>query len=77
MAKTICDDELRRWEAFASTGPYGFAAPARVVFQCASDPWERPRSVLLEGDKSDAEAIVASGSAEKLRELLAQARPLS
>ena len=40
MARTFLDDELKRWEAFANTGRYGFVAGAQVVFQCTSDPSE-------------------------------------
>jgi hypothetical protein len=76
MARTILDAGLRSWEAFASTGPYGYADHCRVVFHCTSDPAERPRAVAIPGDKSDAETLVATTPAEGLRELLESAEPL-
>ena len=61
MARTILDSDLRKWEAFASTGRFGFADAAQVVFQCVSDPWERPRAYTVAGDKAAAEALLAQG----------------
>ena len=77
MARTIVDEGLQRWEAFASTGQYGFAARSQVVFQCTSDPSERPRAFTVAGDKSDAEALVAQGSAQVLSDMLERATPVS
>ena len=76
MAKTVRDDELRVWEVFASTGPYGYADQARVVFHCTDDPGERPRILALPGDKSDAETRVATASGKELLEMLAVAEAL-
>jgi hypothetical protein len=76
MARTILDAGLRSWEAFASTGPYGYADHSRVVFACTTDPTERPRSCPVEGDKSDVEALIAAGTAAELLGLLERAEPL-
>jgi hypothetical protein len=76
MARTIVDAGLRSWEAFASTGPYGYADHARVVFRCTTDPNERPRAIAIPGDKSEAEALVATATSVGLRELLETAEPL-
>jgi hypothetical protein len=76
MARTIMDQDLKSWEAFASTGPYGYAPHSRVVFHCTSDASERPRACKVEGDKSDVESLVAAAPQEKLRELLASAEPI-
>ena len=76
MARTIVDAGLKSWEAFASTGPYGYADHSCVVFHCTTDPTERPRSVAIPGDKSDAEALVATSPPAGLRELLESAEPL-
>ena len=76
MARTILDGDLKSWEAFASTGRYGFAPRSRVVFYCTTDPGERPRAYAVEGDKSDVEALLATAPPEKLRELLAGAERL-
>ena len=76
MARTIVDAGLRSWEAFASTGPYGFAPHSRIVFSCRTDPGERPRAFQIEGDKSDVESLIATAPDDKLRELLESAEPL-
>ncbi len=77
MSRTILDDDLDRWEVFASTGPSGFADPATLVFRCVSDPDRPSRGVIVSGDKSEAEAAVLSVSTTDLRNLLARAVPLS
>jgi hypothetical protein len=77
MARTILDDELNSWEAFASTGRYGYAERAQIVFQCTSDPWERPRACTVSGDKSEAEALVAGESTQRLGAMLKEAQPLA
>jgi hypothetical protein len=76
MARTILDDDLRSWEAFASTGPYGYGPHSRVVFSCTTDPAARPRISTVEGDKSDAETLVATAPAAALLGLLRKAEPL-
>ncbi len=70
MGRTIRDDELRSWEVFATTGPYGGTRPARLVFRCRSDPGIRARKAELEGDKSDAERAVRTLSEAELLDLL-------
>ena len=76
MAKTVVDHGLKSWEAFASTGPYGYADHSVVVFNCTSDSGERPRAFAVAGDKSDAESKVATASRNELLEMLAGAQPL-
>ena len=76
MSRTILDGQLRRWEAFATTGEYGFPDRARVVFRCLSDAQVRARAVTLDGDKSDAEEVVSGRSDAELKEMLSQAREL-
>jgi hypothetical protein len=76
MARTIVDAGLMSWEAFASTGPFGYAPHSRVVFRCTTDPSERPRAHTVEGDKSDAELLVATAPAAELRALLEGAEPI-
>jgi hypothetical protein len=77
MSRTLVDDDLNSWEAFASTGPYGYAERSVVVFHCTTDPGERPRAFALGGDKSDAEAAVATAERGRLLEMLAGAEPLA
>lgn len=76
MARTIRDDELRVWEGYADTGRYGYPESARVVFRCLTDARERARAYTVHGDKSDAEALVATAPVERLHELLQSAQPL-
>ena len=76
MSRTLVDDDLNSWEAFASTGRYGYAERSLVVFHCMTDPRERPRAFTLAGDKSDAEAAVATAERGRLLEMLAGAEPL-
>ena len=73
MGRMIQDDDFRTWEAFATTGDYGFPRPARIVFRCRDDPAERSRVVTIEGDKSDAEARLRSLEDGELEEMLADA----
>lgn len=73
MGRMILDEDLRRWEAFATTGEYGFPDRSRIVFRCVSDAHQRARAVVLPGDKSDAEQEVEARSELELRELLAEA----
>ncbi|MDX1567200.1 MAG: hypothetical protein R3223_05315 [Longimicrobiales bacterium] len=68
--RTIQDDSFRTWEAYATTGQYGFSDPARIIFRCVTDPNERARFVTIDGDKSDAEARVRSLSNGELQDLM-------
>lgn len=61
---------FQRWEAYATTGDFGFSRPARIVFRCLTDPDERARTVVIDGDKSDAEARVKELSEAELKTLL-------
>lgn len=72
MGRMIQDGDFRQWEAFATTGDYGFSRPARIVFRCRSDADERARVITVEGDKSDAEARLTSVDDDELSEMLAR-----
>lgn len=76
MSRTILDDDLNTWEVYATSGDFGFADPARIVFRCLSDPGERARSVESGEDSSETEAFVAERTDEELRELLGEAEPV-
>lgn len=73
MTRTILDDDLRRWEVFATTGRYGFPDPSRVIFRCVSDRSLRSRAVTIDGDKSDAEQTVADSDDAELSAMLERA----
>ncbi|MGH7483051.1 MAG: hypothetical protein ACRELV_12925 [Longimicrobiales bacterium] len=77
MSRTFLDDGLMQWEAFASTGDYGFPARSRLVFLCLSDPGRRARYVSHAGDKADTERVLQDASPAELAELLRNARELS
>lgn len=70
MGRTIQDDDLRRWEVFATTGSYGGTHPARLVFRCLTERGLRARKAEVEGDKSDAERAVRELPDTELLELL-------
>lgn len=76
MAREFQDGEFQTWEAFANTGDHGFSDDARIVFRCRTDPSRRPRFVIIDGDKSDAEAQVVDLPLADLRGLLGDAQPL-
>ena len=76
MPKIVLDGQLKNWEVFASTGPYGYSDHSCVVFYCTSDPNERPRAYPVPGDKSDAKAKVATAPRSEVLEMLAGAEPL-
>ena len=76
MSKTFQDSNLLKWEVYASSGPHGYANPARIVFHCLSDRSRRARFLPVEGDKADAEREVADADDTQLAELLARSAEL-
>lgn len=76
MSQTFTDENLLTWEAFASSGDFGFATRPRVVFNCLSDPDTPPRYVERPGDEAGAEGQVMEYDEKQLRAMLAQSRPL-
>lgn len=76
MSRTFQDSNLLKWEVYASSGPHGYANPARIVFHCLSDQNRRARYLQLEGDKADAEREVAEADEQRLAELLTQTAEL-
>lgn len=76
MARTFQDDDLRTWEAYASSGKFGMPDRAHVIFHCRSDRALRARYVTLDGHQSDAEKVVATRSVRELDALLRSAELL-
>jgi hypothetical protein len=70
------DDDLRRWEVFASTGPGGYPTPSRLVFRCVTDRSEPSRAAEFQGGNAEAEKAVRTRSGEELRAWLERAEPL-
>lgn len=73
MARVIRDGGLCTWEVFATTGPFGYARPARLVFLPRSEPGMRSRIVEYEGDHAAAERAAATLSSAELLALLDRA----
>jgi hypothetical protein len=77
MARTIQDQNLLLWEAYATAGDFGFPEHARLVFHCLTDPGRRARYLERDGDTSDVENEVATLSDRELLELLQATEELS
>lgn len=73
MSRVFQDENLLKWEAYASGGAHGYSDHARIVFHCLSDRSRRARVVQLEGDQSEAERRVAEAGDADLSALLAEA----
>lgn len=76
MTRTIQDQDLLLWEAYASTGDFGFPEHSKIVFHCLTDPALRARILARDGDKSDVEHELATLSSEELTALLSKTEPL-
>jgi hypothetical protein len=72
--RTILDGDFATWEAYATTGAFGSARPARIAFRCTSDAGRRPRVIDHPGDKAEAERAVAEAPDAELLEMLERAR---
>ena len=76
MSRQFIDDDLITWEVHSSTGRFSLPEDGRIVFLCVTDPARRPRTTYLEGDVVDAEALLASASDSRLRNLLTESSEL-
>lgn len=76
MSRIIQDSNLELWEAYASSGDFGYPDHSRMVFHCLSDRTRRPRATEREGDKAEVEHEIATLSPEALLEILAAAQDL-
>jgi hypothetical protein len=74
MSRIFTDGDLLTWEAFASTGAFGLPDRPKIVFNCLTHQDRRARYVISEGDRSEAEGVLAEMSVEGLRDMLAQSR---
>lgn len=77
MTRTIQDQDLLLWEAYATVGDFGYPDRSHMVFHCLTDPARRARMVEREGDKSDVEHELATLSDHDLLELLGKTEELS
>ena len=76
MTRTIQDDDLQMWEAYASSGDFGFPDHSKMIFQCLSDRTRRARYVERDGSKSEVEKEISRLSDPELVELLTGAAEL-
>ena len=76
MSQTFTDENLISWEAFATSGDFGFAERPRIVFNCLSNPDTPARYVDAPGDEADAGGQVMGYDEKQLRELLARSHPV-
>lgn len=77
MSRRFQDGNFLQWEAFASTGPFGYPERPHIVFNCLTDKTMRPRYVERPGEEPELERWVENASEQDLRELLDTARALS
>jgi hypothetical protein len=76
MARTFQDENLLVWEAFASTGEFGYPEAPNVVFNCVSNRTIRPRYVQMDGWEPEAQRELQTVSDAELFRLFQSARPL-
>lgn len=74
MSRTIQDEDLQIWEAYASSGDFGFPRHSRMVFHCLSDRTRKARYAEREGAKAAVEKEMVMLPDSRLAEILKQAR---
>lgn len=74
--RIIQDGNLDVWEAYATSGGFGFPDHSRMVFHCLSDMARRARALERDGDKASVEHEIATLSDEELSDLLARTTEL-
>ncbi len=77
MTRTVQDDELVLWEAYASSGEWGTPERAKIVFHCLTEPGRRARVVARDGDRSEVEGELVRMTDDELVVLLQGADLLS
>lgn len=77
MTRTIQDQDLQLWEAYANSGDFGSAQRARIVFQCLTDPGRRARVLPRDAARSVVEQAVVTLPEAELVQLLNAAEELS
>ena len=76
MSKTFVDKNLLVWEAYPSTGAFGYPENPKIVFNCLTNRMMRPRLVEFEGDEAGAEAAISRSSSQELLQLFETAKDL-
>jgi hypothetical protein len=77
MSRRFRDGNLLEWEAYPTSGPHGFAAPARIIFHCLTDRSIRARYLAGEGDEARAAGLVHTLGEAELVAMLDRAAPLN
>ena len=76
MSREFLDENFVEWEAFASTGKFGFPDGPLIVFNCLSDRTIRPRVVRMAGAEVDAQRKLEQSSVQDLLALFNRAETL-
>lgn len=77
MSRIFHDDDLLQWEAYGTSGDYGFGDDnSRIIFHCLTDPSQRARVHRIQGGEAGAEKRVEESSRAELTALLRDAVPL-
>lgn len=76
MSRSFQDSNLLIWETYATTGAFGAADHAHIIFHCVSDPSRRARYVQRDASLAAAQKALDSLSPEELRAMLGRAAPL-
>lgn len=76
MSKTFQDENFLVWEAFPSSGPFGFADDVKIVFHCVTDRRIRPRDVKTGEDAADAARIIQKADPAELLEMFRQSQEM-
>jgi hypothetical protein len=76
MTRTIQDNDLLLWEAYANSGEFGSAEQAKIIFQCLTDPSRRARMLPRHAPRAAVEQEIATLPDPDLLDLLAGAEEL-
>ncbi len=77
MARRFQDGNFLHWEAYASTGPFGYPERPHIVFNCLTDKTIRPRYMERPGEEPELARWVEAAPDTELRDLLEHARALA
>ncbi len=76
MSRQFTDNDLLIWESYPTGGVYGLPERPRIIFNCLSDPTNRPRYVNFAGDEADAEGVIERAPVGQLQEMLRESHEL-
>lgn len=76
MSRVFTDADLMTWEAYTSSGQWGFPDEPRIIFHCLSDPGQPVRYIQTANGMVEAARSLHDRSSEELRAFLQKATPL-